>query len=120
MKTRKSSLFKFLTVFFLTLQLKEFNNTYPGGIEAYYLKAVKLLSESKKEVNPYEGMTIEVPSGELLDFHDESIYEYERIGIPELKKCCFVLVAGGLGERLGYSSIKIGMPIELVTGTTFL
>lgn len=28
---------------------------------------------------------------------------------------CFVLVAGGLGERLGYDGIKIGIPIELVT-----
>jgi len=65
-------------------------------------------------------MKIEVPSGELLDFHDESIYEYEKIGIPELKKCCFVLVAGGLGERLGYSSIKIGIPLELLTQSTFL
>jgi UDP-sugar pyrophosphorylase len=65
-------------------------------------------------------MVAEVPSGARLDFHDESIYEYEKIGIPEMKNCCFVLVAGGLGERLGYSSIKIGMPIELITHTTFI
>ena len=31
-----------------------------------------------------------------------------------------MLVAGGLGERLGYSSIKIGIPLDLVTETTFL
>ena len=30
------------------------------------------------------------------------------------------MVAGGLGERLGYSSIKIGLPVELVTGTSFV
>ena len=29
-------------------------------------------------------------------------------------------MAGGLGERLGYDSIKIGIPIELVTQTTFM
>jgi hypothetical protein len=27
---------------------------------------------------------------------------YEKIGREELRKTCFVLVAGGLGERLGY------------------
>jgi len=42
------------------------------------------------------------------------------LGLPELKNLCFVLVAGGLGERLGYSSIKIGIPLELITGETFL
>lgn len=29
-------------------------------------------------------------------------------------------VAGGLGERLGYDSIKIEIPIEVVTNTTFI
>ena len=65
-------------------------------------------------------MTIEVPSGAALKFDDPSIYEYEKLGIPELKNLCFVLVAGGLGERLGYSGIKIGIPLDLVTETTFL
>jgi len=65
-------------------------------------------------------MTVEVPSGVTLDFHDGSVLEYEKFGISELKSCCFVLVAGGLGERLGYSSIKVSMPIELVSRTTFL
>ena len=53
----------------------------------------------------------------------------ESIGIKEIKDCCFVLgiiyiyynsVAGGLGERLGYNGIKISIPMELVTQTTFL
>jgi UDP-sugar pyrophosphorylase len=30
-----------------------------------------------------------------------------------------LLVAGGLGERLGYKGIKIGMPIDLVTKMSF-
>ena len=73
-------------------------------------------------MNPYEGMEISVPpSGARLKFSNpESIFEYEKLGIPELKNTCFVLVAGGLGERLGYSSIKIGIPLDLVTQTTFL
>lgn len=32
----------------------------------------------------------------------------------EIGKCGFVLVAGGLGERLGYSSIKIGLPLSML------
>jgi UDP-sugar pyrophosphorylase len=44
----------------------------------------------------------------------------EAEGIPELGKCAFVLVAGGLGERLGYSGIKIGLPVDLVTETSFI
>jgi len=36
---------------------------------------------------------------------------YEAFGKDELKKTGFVLIAGGLGERLGYSGIKIGLPV---------
>lgn len=32
----------------------------------------------------------------------------------------FVLVAGGLGERLGYNGIKIEIPMELVSRKCFL
>lgn len=31
-----------------------------------------------------------------------------------------MLVAGGLGERLGYSGIKIALPVESVTGKSFM
>jgi hypothetical protein len=31
-----------------------------------------------------------------------------------------VLVAGGLGERLGYSGIKVALPVESASGTCFL
>ncbi|CAM9667000.1 unnamed protein product, partial [Heterosigma akashiwo] len=49
--------------------------------------------------------------------------EYEAmadLGAGELGACCFVLVAGGLGERLGYSGIKLGLPTESVTSCTYL
>lgn len=29
-------------------------------------------------------------------------------------------MAGGLGERLGYDGIKVALPIDLVTNTTYL
>jgi len=37
-----------------------------------------------------------------------------------LKHAAFVLVAGGLGERLGYSDIKVSLPVEITTKTTYL
>ena len=35
----------------------------------------------------------------------------EQLGLQELSKLCFVLIAGGLGERLGFSGIKISLPV---------
>ena len=37
-----------------------------------------------------------------------------------MKHTAFVLVAGGLGERLGYPGIKISIPFELLTRKTFI
>ncbi len=36
------------------------------------------------------------------------------------REAAFVLVAGGLGERLGYSGIKIALPTDLARGACFL
>ena len=33
------------------------------------------------------------------------------MGLKELHRTGFVLIAGGLGERLGYSGIKIDLPV---------
>lgn len=35
----------------------------------------------------------------------------EQLGVLELEKLGLVLIAGGMGERLGYSGIKIGLPV---------
>jgi UDP-sugar pyrophosphorylase len=40
--------------------------------------------------------------------------EMEEMGMKELSKLGFVLIAGGLGERLGYSGIKIGLPVSII------
>jgi UDP-sugar pyrophosphorylase len=37
--------------------------------------------------------------------------EIEVLGLQELPHLCIVLIAGGLGERLGYSGIKIDLPV---------
>ena len=37
---------------------------------------------------------------------------YEDEGLKELHKTGFVLIAGGLGERLGYGGIKLDLPVS--------
>lgn len=46
--------------------------------------------------------------------------EYEKIGMQNFGGLGFVLVAGGLGERLGYPGIKIELPTEMTTEMCFL
>ena len=46
--------------------------------------------------------------------------EYEELGKGEVKDCCFVIPAGGLGERLGFSGVKFALPAEMVTGSCVL
>lgn len=59
-------------------------------------------------VNPFEGCVPSVPEGEKLDWGSPRFRELERAGVAAARGCAFVLVAGGLGERLGYSGIKVG------------
>ena len=42
-----------------------------------------------------------------LEKDAEQVQQYEQQGTTAAAKCAFVLVAGGLGERLGYHGIKV-------------
>ncbi|KAI3679475.1 hypothetical protein L2E82_51386 [Cichorium intybus] len=61
-----------------------------------------------------------VPSGEVLTFGDDNYIKYEETGVKQIKNAAFVLVVGGLGERLGYNGIKVTLPMETTTGACFL
>lgn len=50
-----------------------------------------------------------MPTGEQLNYGDEDFMKFEEAGVKEAKYSVFVLVAGGLGERLGYSGIKVNL-----------
>lgn len=52
-------------------------------------------------------MILQVPTGETLTFGDENFIKFEEAGVREARRAAFVLVAGGLGERLGYNGIKV-------------
>ncbi|KAG1667267.1 hypothetical protein FOA52_012555 [Chlamydomonas sp. UWO 241] len=104
----------------MVAQLAALDGHYHGGLSAYISNAKKLLQESKDSVNPFEGYTPQVPPGVRLDFGSEEHIELEGEGVAEAGRSAFVLVAGGLGERLGYSGIKVALPVESATGSCFL
>lgn len=101
-------------------QVGQLDGSYHGGLKAYIQNAKKLLSDSKEGRNPFDGYTPEVPHGEKLDYASDAFMSLEERGIKEVGHAAFVLVAGGLGERLGYSGIKVALPAEYASGRCFL
>ena len=99
------------------------DSSYPGGLASYISKARKLLKESADGVNPFADFEAVVPEGESLSFDGEgsmSFSEAEQLGIQAMEGAVFVLVAGGLGERLGYSGIKLSLETNLCTNKCYL
>ena len=101
-------------------QLEALNGQYPGGLAAYVGNARRLLAASREGVNPFEGQTPSVPQGERLQSGTSEFLVAEDVGAKETDACAFVLVAGGLGERLGYNGIKLELPSEVTTSTCYL
>ena len=103
-------------------QIKELHESYnvPGGLRAYIANAKKLLESAKNGENPLAGWTPEVPTGASLEPLSPEYEAYENVGLKEIGCCGFVLVAGGMGERLGYSGIKIELPTETTSGTSYI
>ena len=103
-------------------QLLKLHRSYPleDGLLSYTANARRLLAVSKEGKNPMEGWVPSVPLGETLEIGSESYDKMEALGTPLLASTGFVLVAGGLGERLGYSGIKVELPTETSTGACYL
>ncbi len=96
------------------------NSSYPGGLISYIQNARKLLADSREGKNPFEGFVPEKPDAVDLTEFSSSYDRYEAAGIGHVEKTGIVLVAGGLGERLGYDGIKLDIPVEVTEGTTYL
>ena len=97
-------------------QVNELDKACRGGIKDYIKRAKVLLANSAKKMNSFHDYKIEVPYDiPHIKVGNEEFYELEKLGFNELKNSVFVLVAGGLGERLGYDGIKIGLQTELLT-----
>ncbi|MEK7307601.1 MAG: UTP--glucose-1-phosphate uridylyltransferase, partial [Nitrospirota bacterium] len=101
-------------------QLIKMDADYPGGLAAYRANGIKLLEASAKEENPFDGYIPKVPQGVELTTDHEQLLELQSKGLEVSGRLAVVLAAGGLGERLGYDGIKLSIPIDLVTATTYL
>lgn len=101
-------------------QVYEQDQNYPGGLSTYRENARRLLEASKRGDNPFDGYKVSVPEGIQLDVESLTFAEKEKIGFENIEKMGVILVAGGLGERLGYDGIKVGIPLDLVTGDVYL
>mmetsp|Transcript_106753 Transcript_106753/g.284009 ORF Transcript_106753/g.284009 Transcript_106753/m.284009 type:complete len:597 (-) Transcript_106753:71-1861(-) len=104
----------------LLSQARRLDAAYNGGLKAYVRNARQLLQASQRGDNPFAGYTPSVPVGERLTYGDERFAHFEAVGSREAQQAAFVLVAGGLGERLGFSGIKLALPSTVVTGWTFI
>jgi UDP-sugar pyrophosphorylase len=105
-----------------SVQLADLEESYPGGLSAYLTKARKLLDEAAAGENPFADFTAAVPEGDCLSYEETADHyvQAEERGLETAAGLVFVLVAGGLGERLGYSGIKLSLDTTLCTEQTYL
>ena len=95
-------------------------SAYLGGISTYVKRAKELLAFAQQGGNPYEGYKVHEPTDSARIDSVEAFEHYEALGVKAAATAAFVIVAGGLGERLGYKGIKLALPSEIVTETSFM
>jgi UDP-sugar pyrophosphorylase len=96
------------------------HSAYPGGLEAYVTNSRYLLAQSRDCVNPYEGFEPGQPDAIDLSGFGDAYDRAEQRGRQAASGLAVVMVAGGLGERLGHAGIKIDIPAEVTCGTSYL
>ena len=103
------------------VQINKLDKVCRGGLKCYIKRAKDLLQESKNKINHFSDTTIEIPDDiPHIEIGTPEFFELDELGFNQLKDTVFVLVAGGLGERLGYSGIKIGLQNDLITLRTYI
>lgn len=93
---------------------------YPGGLTAYTRNARLLLAEAAAGANPFDGCTPAQPDLVDLSSFGSDYDAAEEVGLRCFAESAVVLVAGGLGERLGYHGIKLDIPVEVTETTSYL
>ena len=96
------------------------HRAYPGGLTAYTRNARLLLAEAASGANPFEGFTPAQPDLVDLSSFGPDYDAAEAEGLKCFAESAVVLVAGGLGERLGYHGIKLDIPVEVTETTSYL
>ncbi len=102
------------------VQLRQLNDGYAGGLEHYKANGYQLLQDSLQGKTAFEGFTPAVPSGTELTQINSEFITMENQGLRMFNRTAGVLVAGGVGDRLGYKGIKVGIPIDLVSMRSYL
>jgi UDP-sugar pyrophosphorylase len=103
----------------LLAQINNLSNFYSGGATAYLDKARKLVDDFKNnrhEIPEVMGLPKNITHIALGNDYEE----LEEAARSRLGEVGIVLVAGGLGERLGSKQIKVSIECDLITGTSFL
>ena len=100
----------------LLARLRTLDSNYPGGIGAYIDTARRLLAEAQRG-DAWSGWAPSLPSdGAALDPSPSGLFaEHEERGLALASTLGFVVPAGGLGERLGWSGVKFDLPAELAS-----
>lgn len=102
-------------------EILRFEEEYPGGLAAYTSKIICLMEEYVNNKTKYDNVTLNTPKTIHLNWNEPAgIQAAEEKGIPELKKCAFFLLAGGLGERMGYYGPTSCMILDSISGITYL
>lgn len=103
-------------------RLAELDASYELGA---YADKVRELVRANSEANPWRGYSLEAPRGlRVVRFASEEHLRLDAAGADACRggAAAFVLVAGGLGERLGLprDRTKLGLAYESLQGWTFL
>lgn len=97
------------------------NGTYPGGLKNYYKNLKNAITKALEKGDYYEGADITLSDNVFnrTEITDELLSD-EQAGLQVGNKTVFVIVAGGVGDRLGYPGIKVGVPMDISSQKTFL
>ena len=100
----------------LAAELTSIDAVYTGGLKEYVATGRRLLQETGTGVSDLRPAPLVTAPLAGTAAHASN----EETAVEELRHTAFVLVAGGLGERLGYSGIKVKLPVGSATPTTYL
>jgi UDP-sugar pyrophosphorylase len=100
--------------------LLKLNQSYPGGISSYLISAKKSMNKDNVIKIDKANFKLVAPITKEIKTFSKEYLSCEKIGMKELTNTCFVLVAGGVGERLGYNDIKLSLPMDSITGYSYL
>lgn len=87
------------------------------GLARYLQNAATLLADWRIEQNPFVGLIPLIPIKQSIRLDDLSIgsaqrrsfEDREKLGIQQAGRTVFALVAGGMGQRLGFNGLKVSI-----------